>query len=334
MDAPSGSLIAYAAGPGKTATDGDGENSPYTLALAQTLVEPGLKVEEVFKRVRIRVEEQTGEDQTPWENTSLKGDFYFVPADDDDDTERTFWDSIKNSRNPAKFRAYLEKYGDDAEFAALARIELVALDGGVGAEAALAEEAAPTAGADVPVVTETEPAAATHPSQIFLASGISLADWALLAEDRLTAGDHARLLAEANAHLREYGQYSLVTDVRDRAVAGLVASVSVTTKEDARTGLRRIEGIEASVGPRPELLRLKARAHRTLGEYASADAAYVQWLQLVPQPHPDRRKCFSPLSWSGNSRPNEGSSSISWDANSRRTWCTRRAGRTCTMRRR
>ena len=143
MDAPSGSLIAYAAGPGKTATDGDGENSPYTLALAQTLVEPGLKVEEVFKRVRIRVEEQTGEDQTPWENTSLKGDFYFVPADDNDDTERTFWDSIKNSRNPVKFRAYLEKYGEDGEFAALARIELEALEGGGGA---VDEDPGPVAG--------------------------------------------------------------------------------------------------------------------------------------------------------------------------------------------
>ena len=140
MDAPSGSLIAYAAGPGKTATDGDGENSPYTLALAQTLVEPGLKVEEVFKRVRIRVEEQTGEDQTPWENTSLKGDFYFVPPREVDEdpgpvaggvtedadegskvdgnaviaqrmaAERVFWESIMDSEDPADFDDYLGRY--------------------------------------------------------------------------------------------------------------------------------------------------------------------------------------------------------------------------------
>ena len=55
MDAPSGSLIAYSAGPGQVAADGEGENSPYTLALAEALVEPGMKVEEVFKRVRVRV---------------------------------------------------------------------------------------------------------------------------------------------------------------------------------------------------------------------------------------------------------------------------------------
>ena len=38
-----------------------------------------MKVEEVFKRVRIRVEAETRGDQTPWESASLMGDFYFVP---------------------------------------------------------------------------------------------------------------------------------------------------------------------------------------------------------------------------------------------------------------
>ena len=78
MDAPSGSLIAYAAAPRQVASDGEGENSPYTAALAETLVQPGLKIEDVFKRVRVAVEEATNGEQTPWENSSLRGDFYFV----------------------------------------------------------------------------------------------------------------------------------------------------------------------------------------------------------------------------------------------------------------
>ena len=154
MDAPSGSLIAYSAAPGETADDGDGANSPYTLALAETLVEPGLKVEDVFKRVRIRVEGETGDRQTPWEHSSLRGDFYFVPAAavavDDGDAERAFWDSIKNSRNPAKFGAYLDKYGEEGEFAALARIELAALKTGGGTETAEPGGAAPAVDANVP----------------------------------------------------------------------------------------------------------------------------------------------------------------------------------------
>ncbi len=78
MDAPSGSLIAYAAAPSQVAFDGEGENSPYTAALAEALVVPGLKIEDVFKRVRVAVEEATNGEQTPWENSSLRGDFYFV----------------------------------------------------------------------------------------------------------------------------------------------------------------------------------------------------------------------------------------------------------------
>ncbi len=78
MDAPSGSLIAYSAAPGQAATDGAGDNSPYTAALAARLAEPGLRLEDVFKRVRVEVEEATRGGQTPWENSSLRGDFHFV----------------------------------------------------------------------------------------------------------------------------------------------------------------------------------------------------------------------------------------------------------------
>ena len=78
MNAPSGTLIAYSAAPKQKAKDGDGKNSPYTEQLAKFLINPGLKVEDVFKRVRVAVEEMTGGEQTPWENSSLRGDFYFV----------------------------------------------------------------------------------------------------------------------------------------------------------------------------------------------------------------------------------------------------------------
>ena len=83
MNAPSGTLIAYAAAPKQVAADGEGENSPYTAALAEALVVPGLKIEDVFKRVRVAVEEATNGKQTPWENSSLRGDFYFVPKAED-----------------------------------------------------------------------------------------------------------------------------------------------------------------------------------------------------------------------------------------------------------
>ena len=77
MEAPTGSLIAYSAGPGSVAVDGKGRNSPYALALVDAIEVSGLKAEEVFKRVRNSVLKETGEIQTPWEESSLRGDFYF-----------------------------------------------------------------------------------------------------------------------------------------------------------------------------------------------------------------------------------------------------------------
>ena len=78
MNAPSGSLIAYATSPGTTASDGTGKNGLYTSALLKHLTTPGITILEMFQRVRATVMEESGESQVPWESTSLRGNFYFV----------------------------------------------------------------------------------------------------------------------------------------------------------------------------------------------------------------------------------------------------------------
>jgi len=77
MDAPQGTLIAYATAPGQVAADGTGANSPYTAALAQAIVQHPEPVEQVLKRVRLSVMSATSETQVPWEASSLTTDFYF-----------------------------------------------------------------------------------------------------------------------------------------------------------------------------------------------------------------------------------------------------------------
>jgi len=81
MDAPTGSLVAFATAPGDVAADGEGKNGLYTSHLLRVLRTPGLKIEDVLKRVRIGVAQDSakaGKRQTPWESSSLMGDFYFV----------------------------------------------------------------------------------------------------------------------------------------------------------------------------------------------------------------------------------------------------------------
>ncbi len=79
MNAPTGTLIAYATAPGSVANDGQGENSVYTGELVRSMLNPGLKIEDVFKQVRSAVRESTQGKQVPWESSSLEGDFYFKP---------------------------------------------------------------------------------------------------------------------------------------------------------------------------------------------------------------------------------------------------------------
>jgi len=78
INAPEGTLIAYATAPGQVASDGEGQNGLYTAELIRFMQEPGRSVEEMFKRVRVAVSRRSNGEQVPWESSSLTGDFYFA----------------------------------------------------------------------------------------------------------------------------------------------------------------------------------------------------------------------------------------------------------------
>ena len=140
MSAPSGSLVAYSTAPGSVASDGNGKNGLYTEHLAKAIRQPGLPVEEVFKRVRAAVRKDSGNQQTPWENTALEGQFYFKapptiaateplqsPSRSDPAVmELALWDSVKGANTPDELQAYLNRYPGGV-FADVARARLQAL---------------------------------------------------------------------------------------------------------------------------------------------------------------------------------------------------------------
>jgi hypothetical protein len=78
MNAPTGSLIAYATSPGRTASDGSGSNGLYTSALLENIKTPGISILQMFQKVRQTVASKSGKQQIPWESTSLTADFFFV----------------------------------------------------------------------------------------------------------------------------------------------------------------------------------------------------------------------------------------------------------------
>jgi formylglycine-generating enzyme required for sulfatase activity len=81
MEAPSGSLVAFATAPGSTADENRaGRNGLYTQYLLRAIETPGLRLEDVFKQVRRDVERASSRRQSPEEISKLTSDFYFRPV--------------------------------------------------------------------------------------------------------------------------------------------------------------------------------------------------------------------------------------------------------------
>jgi len=70
----SNTLVAFAAKAGSTAADGDGSNSPFTMALLKNLVVPDLDIRLSLGRVRDEVIKTTAGKQEPFVYGSLGGD--------------------------------------------------------------------------------------------------------------------------------------------------------------------------------------------------------------------------------------------------------------------
>ena len=165
MDAPVGTLIAYATAPGRLAIDDDGgRNGIYARHLLPNIRVRNLPVELMFKRVREGVIRESKNMQTPWESSSLRGDFVFfgdapfaslaapivdrpaVPAAGEPadpalesrmSADDALWTALKDSSNPAEVTIYLNRFPSGRHVdAARARLSELAVPDKPPAEAA------------------------------------------------------------------------------------------------------------------------------------------------------------------------------------------------------
>lgn len=135
MDAPPGTFFAYATAPGNVADDGseaDG-NGLYTRFLLQELRRPQARIEDVFKRVRLKVRQATQGRQIPWESTSLEDDVVFATGEvlapaplaerlREFDAQRTAWTRVSTTAQVDELVAFVERapHGPFAELAQFA----------------------------------------------------------------------------------------------------------------------------------------------------------------------------------------------------------------------
>jgi len=77
-----GTFVAFATEPGAVTFDGAGDapNSPFTTALLEHIETPGISMSDLMIEVRNEVEERTFRRQTPWDQSSLREQFYFNPV--------------------------------------------------------------------------------------------------------------------------------------------------------------------------------------------------------------------------------------------------------------
>ena len=243
MDAPVGTLVAYATSPGAVASDGSGANGLYTQHLLTAIRQPGSKVEDVFKRVRANVRRDSQGKQVPWESTSLEGDFYFrggpasaAPADPAQEAEAALWNAVKDSKLPLELRVYLSRYpiGKFAS-AALARLDQLQLAATEQANA----EASRKAAAERATAEASQKAAAerarVEASQKSAAERVAAEARQKAAAERVAAEARKkeatdRALAEAN----EQAALQLAIDKRTAELLASVASKPGAAQPDAK----------------------------------------------------------------------------------------------------
>ena len=112
-----GVLIAYAAEPGETASDGEGKNSPYTEALLKHIGTPGVSVLDMLAGVVEEVEDATGGGQLPWTYNSLRKPlFRFAPGPvvtapgDGCDMIRLSWDVVKDTKDEGELGKFITDF--------------------------------------------------------------------------------------------------------------------------------------------------------------------------------------------------------------------------------
>jgi hypothetical protein len=78
---PPGMLVGFSSAPGTTAADGPGPYGAYATAIAEMVREPGLDLETMFARIRVRTHQATNGKQTPWNvSQEINPQLVLVPA--------------------------------------------------------------------------------------------------------------------------------------------------------------------------------------------------------------------------------------------------------------
>ncbi|MBU2511703.1 caspase family protein [bacterium] len=129
MDAPRGTLVAFATAPGQVAADGSTRNGLFTHHLLSQISNTSTELGQIVKNVTREVVKDSDGKQIPWRLSSVTGDFYFninrvdtgdlssvelstvdLQSNDLSAPEKELWEMVKKSKETSDFDIYLEAY--------------------------------------------------------------------------------------------------------------------------------------------------------------------------------------------------------------------------------
>ncbi len=184
-----GTFVAFATEPGGVTYDGAGDapNSPFTTALLTQIETPGLSISDMMIKVRNDVSETTGGQQTPWDQSSLREQFYFQAA-----TES------KQELTEADYELLAQLSPEDRK----QFLELLSASGFSDESLQAADDAITVAGYNLEVAAESEVTFGEAPEGVVIApvealSEVDIASLEVGEEDLILSGQAAEPAPEA-----------------------------------------------------------------------------------------------------------------------------------------
>ncbi len=285
IEVDTGTYIGYSTQPGNVALDGEGENSPFATALVDNIEKPNVDIELMMRKVRADVIGMTKGYQVPWGNSSLVGGFMFakldvaeakpqppvtVPAPPTSsqgdnlrtDVEIVFWNSIRDSNDPALLQAYIDKFPNGI-FVSIARVLLERLQNAAAARKK-AEESA------------TQQSAVLQKQQADEAARLQAA--------RRKADEEARKRAEQIAQIETQRKALEEAAARQKQQADEVAKLQAERQKADEEARKRAEQIAQLETQRKALEEAAAKTKEQLAMQEAAAKAKEQTAMLDKQP--------------------------------------------------
>lgn len=142
-----GTVVAYSAKGGTTASDGEGRNSPYTAALLRYMREPNLDVDRLLRKVRDDVLRETNREQEPFNygslpaetvslnlvdmggkpETAVAGGHEPAKAEPAQNAAKEAWDAIKDTQSRSDLETIVRLFPDTI-YATFAKARMAEMD--------------------------------------------------------------------------------------------------------------------------------------------------------------------------------------------------------------